>query len=65
MRLQIATPEGQREMTAEEEAKFLASRPQPSQNRTAPAKSEVQILREALIKKGIITEADVSIEVTK
>lgn len=65
MRLQIATPGGQREMTAEEEDKFIASRPQSSQVRQSPEKTEVQILREALIKKGILTEAEASLEVTK
>lgn len=37
-------------------------RPQP---RSASVKSEIALLREALVAKGILTEADASIEVKK
>lgn len=37
----------------------------PQTVRLAPTKSEVEILKDALIAKGILTEADASIEVKK
>jgi hypothetical protein len=61
MRLQIATPSGQREMTESEQAEFIAAR--PAKNQIAEAKKEsgnekIDALIDALVLNGALSSVD-------
>jgi hypothetical protein len=61
MKLQIATPSGQREMTDAEQAEFISARPAKrefSESKKEAGNDKLDALIDALISKGVLSDDD-------